>query len=303
MVRRRASTSPLVQSKVRGIFPTEQSVGVIPLGWVEQAMARGRDWADSGADPETIPGRFVLGIDVAYSGEDETCFAHRHGDVVTRLDRFRIADTVETANAAAAYLHRARSVAVVDVLNIGAGVFDQLRRWKVEGRIEARAIAFNASGGSTRLDHIGAFKFRNNRAAAWWNLRDKLDPSKGSRICLPNDERLKEELVTVKYEHQGAGVIKIESKDEIRRRMGRSTDSADAVIQSFWIPGETVNLREANLNWRASDPAEQVRAGIIPWEGYSPINEATFAAPGEGRGARNALDEFMEAFPGAGSGW
>ena len=28
----------------------------------------------------------------------------------------------------------------------------------------------------------------------------------------------------------------MESKDDIRKRLGRSTDSADAVIQAFWTP-------------------------------------------------------------------
>jgi len=30
------------------------------------------------------------------------------------------------------------------------------------------------------------------------------------------------------------GRIKVESKDEIRKRIGRSTDDGDAVIQAFW---------------------------------------------------------------------
>jgi len=30
------------------------------------------------------------------------------------------------------------------------------------------------------------------------------------------------------------GRIQVESKDDIRKRLGRSTDSGDAVIQAYW---------------------------------------------------------------------
>jgi hypothetical protein len=31
------------------------------------------------------------------------------------------------------------------------------------------------------------------------------------------------------------GKVQVESKDEIRKRLGRSTDSGDAVVQAFWV--------------------------------------------------------------------
>ena len=54
------------------------------------------------------------------------------------------------------------------------------------------------------------------------------------------------------------GVIQIESKDEIRKRLGHSTDSADAVIHAFWIDGAPVHAGPgagAAVPWqRSSDP-------------------------------------------------
>lgn len=37
------------------------------------------------------------------------------------------------------------------------------------------------------------------------------------------------------------GIIQVESKDEIRKRLGRSTDAGDAVVMAFWPerPGES----------------------------------------------------------------
>jgi hypothetical protein len=76
---------------------------------------------------------------------------------------------------------------------------------------------------------------KNCRAAAWWNLRELLDPSAGSIVALPPDDELLGDLTAPKAgEPQSGGKIKIESKDEIKKRIGRSTDRADAVVQAFW---------------------------------------------------------------------
>lgn len=286
-VRRRADQSPLIQAKVRGIFPTSTATGVIPLGWVEYAINRWRDWKDGGGTIADMrdPTDKVLGVDVAYTGQDETVIAVRHGEIVTELHRYRHADTQETAEYAAAHMHEPGTVAVVDIIGIGAGVFDSLRRWHraanpVTGeRLAGRSIAFNASAASHKSDMIGEFRFRNDRAAAWWHMRELLDPSRGSRIMLPDDERLKEELVAVKYELL-IGVIKVESKDDIKARLGRSTDTADAVIQAFWTKGRTaVALGEDTGQLQRPQP-NAPRHGIVDYkvngQTYKPLTEADF---------------------------
>lgn len=291
-VRRRAEQSPLIQAKVRGIFPTNTATGVIPLGWVQYAVNRWNDLPRHLVDSERghagsidiaamrQPSSKVVGVDVAYTGADETCIAIRHGEIVTALHRYRHADTQETAEYAAAHLSEPDSLAVVDVIGIGAGVYDSLRRWHrkanpVTGqRLPGRAIPFNASAASVKTDKIGEFRFRNDRAAAWWNMRELLDPSRGSMIALPDDERLIEELVAVKYEHL-IGVIKVESKDEIKVRLGRSTDTADAVIQAFWTRAfssiDALFPPDGDpLALQAIDRVPEV----IRYPGYTPISQA-----------------------------
>lgn len=287
LVRSRCEASSLFQAKVRGVFPSGSSEGVIPLGWVQMAVNRWHDWHDNteiaryeNQRPVAIPGRTVVGIDVAGGGEDETAFAIRNGNVVRKIDRFRLADTTETVTAATQHLMEPGSMGVVDVIGIGAGVYDMLRKMKNEGTIAAQVIPFNASAATPRKDLIGQFKFRNDRAAAWWHFRELLDPSRGSQICLPDDERLIEELVAVRYEHFVGGVIKIESKDDIRKRLGRSTDSADSVIQSFWIEG---------LDGKSVGEA-------IP---YATATSTATYGQAEGQPARFTPDDF-EAEPGFG---
>lgn len=235
-IRTETSGSAIFTAKVRGQFPTSASSdSVIPLAWVQRAMER---WKDQQANPGLrTPGAYVLGIDVARSGEDQTVFAHRYGSMITKIERMRVDDTMAIADRAAATLHEPGSTVVVDVIGIGAGVYDALRRYRNDGTTVAAAIPFNAAARTPRKDGIGQFKFLNDRAAAWWNLRDALDPSRGSNIALPDDEQLMEELIAPRYGFNVGGTIKIEGKEDIRKRIGRSTDSADAVIAAFWPAG------------------------------------------------------------------
>jgi len=284
MVRRRCAANPMFTAKVRGRFPDAGTTGVIPLGWVTAAVYRWHDWDEAGRPQlPLMAGRRVVGIDVARGGDDETVIAERRGQVITELTRSSVADVVETADQMAAWCHEAQSLAVVDVIGIGAGVFDTLRRYKREGLIVAQPIAFNAAASSTRISRVGNFRFRNDRAAAWWRLREALDPSRGSTLCIPDDEELLQELTTVQYRYLVGGIIQIESKDDVKKRIGRSTNAADAVIQSFWTPGEVIDEDgDSAIEWRDTTKAERAVAGVVDWEGYDRFREADVMGSGLG---------------------
>ena len=68
-------------------------------------------------------------------------------------------------------------------------------------------------------------------------MRELLDPARGSTLMLPDDDRLIGELAAPKWTVHNDRVIVVESKDEIRKRLGRSTDRADAVISSYFTSG------------------------------------------------------------------
>jgi uncharacterized protein YdiU (UPF0061 family) len=46
-------------------------------------------------------------------------------------------------------------------------------------------MPFTASAQSNRRDQSGAYSFRNDRSAAWWNMRELLDPARGSTLMCP----------------------------------------------------------------------------------------------------------------------
>ena len=78
--------------------------------------------------------------------------------------------------------------------------------------------------------------FVDKRAAAWWGMREMLNPANGMNVALPPDDELTGDLTAPRWWVTSGARIRVESKDELRKpdRLGRSTDCADAVIMAFW---------------------------------------------------------------------
>lgn len=220
--------SAVYQNRVLGEFASAEEDGIIALAWIERANQRWLAWADKGKPlPEQMT---AVGVDVARSGEDKTVLALRYGDIITELRRYAKEDTMETTGRVKAVLSHG-GVAIVDVIGIGAGVVDRLREMK------ERVAAFNAGAGTDRKDCSGELGFSNMRSAAWWNLREMLADENGE-IALPPDDMLTGDLTAPKWRPMSGGRIQIESKESIKKRIGRSTDDGDAVVQAFMPPIE-----------------------------------------------------------------
>lgn len=257
LLAKQARESSLFTAKVRGEFPNSDTEGVVPLGWVEAAMQRYQDWQEKGS-PEPL-GSIVLGVDVAREGEDDTCIAVRQGDCVKEVRRYKRADTMETTGyvAAAISLDPDSTVAVVDVIGVGGGVVDRLRE------LDMPNVPFNAAKSAKGLtDRTGEFQFTNLRAAAWWNMREMLDPSRNSRIMLPPSETLKADLTSPRWKVLSGGKIQIEAKDDIRKRLGRSPDEGDAVVMAHWLDAGLGTGEPDVLDWMDGAPPDVTSWGV-----------------------------------------
>jgi hypothetical protein len=69
-------------------------------------------------------------------------------------------------------------------------------------------------------------KFENRKAEIFWVLREDI---RDKRISLPDDKELINQLCSIKYSYTRKGKIKIESKDEMKKRGLRSPDKADSL--------------------------------------------------------------------------
>src|SRR5262249_22325894 len=87
------------------------------------------------------------------------------------------------------------------------------------------------SGASLAKSRNRQLGFYNKRAEAWWRMREELDPDQdsGSVLALPPDASVKADLAAPRWEMTVRG-LKIEDKNQIRRRLGRSPDEGDAIV-------------------------------------------------------------------------
>jgi hypothetical protein len=214
--------SAVFQNRVLGEFASSDEDGVIPLAWIERANQRWQEWNESEKKEEFTS----VGCDIARSGEDKTVLALRFGNVICELRRYSKSDTMQTTGQITGIMNvYKKGIALIDIIGIGAGVFDRLKE------NEINAIAFNASEHTNMKDRSGELGFINCRASGWWNLRELLQ---NEEIALPPDDKLTGDLTAPHWRVVSGGKIQIESKDDIKKRLRRSTDDGDAVVMAFY---------------------------------------------------------------------
>lgn len=223
--------SPLFQVRVRGNFPTQAENTVIGLGLVEAARAR------HAAQEDAPTGAFTLGVDVARFGDDSTVLQPLFGTyplpprVHAKQDNVEVAghvmDLVEELRAAHDYPVSAGAVRVkIDDLGNGGGVTDHLRHSERARELDITVLPVTVSEAATSE---GYSKLRDQ---LWFALRDWL--KEGGQ--LPPDSHLEGELVAVKYNFDTQGRSKVEPKADLKKRMGRSPDRADALALAVYDP-------------------------------------------------------------------
>lgn len=259
--------SAVYQNRVLGEFAASDSDAVVPLAWVEAAVERWHAWVDAGR-PVVESGRQVLGVDVARSGADKTVFAFRAGDVVTGLVEHAKRDTMAVTGLVQAALTAAGSwfgttgvpTPVVDTVGVGAGVYDRLRE------LGYRVMPFTGSAGTKVRDSSAQFGFTNVRSAALWTVREALDPAGDSQVALPPDDMLLGDLTAPRWSIT-TGVppkIRVEAKEDVAARLGRSPDWGDAVAMALFAD---------QLRGRSQHAAA---VGVLPATSPSPLGAAAY---------------------------
>ncbi|MES1989027.1 MAG: hypothetical protein V4440_13545 [Pseudomonadota bacterium] len=122
----------------------------------------------------------------------------------------------------------------IDVIGIGAAVYDGMRRMLMNVESSRRVIGFNASHGSDARDKSKILGFQNQRSEWYWRLREALDPANGLTLCLPPDQELLADLCAPRYEVRN-GRICVEPKEDIVERIGRSPDKGDSLLYAFVV--------------------------------------------------------------------
>jgi hypothetical protein len=220
--------SAVYQNRVLGNFAASDEDAVIPLAWLERSNER---WL-ARRDSDDWGRFFGVGVDIGRGG-DPSVIAHRFDHVtrnraITKLEHFHEADIMPVTGRVSNILRsNYNSKAVVDVTGIGAGTVDRLRE---QDDIADKVYAFIAGGKVAKKDESGELGFADMRSAGYWEVRELLA---ADTIDLPPDDNLTGDLTTPKYTYKSGGVIQVEKKEDIKKRLGRSTDDGDAVIMIF----------------------------------------------------------------------
>jgi hypothetical protein len=165
-----------------------------------------------------------MGIDAARYGADRTVFAYRQGNSLVNYEVFTKQDTNTTAKIAIERLKEKEipaSHTACDVIGLGAGVVDTMR---AQGYYIAE---YNAAEAPDQW--ASTFQFKNRRAQTYWNLREGFQNSAYKVI---NDPDIIKELTNIRYKVENK-CISIETKDDIKKRLGFSCDLADAVCIAY----------------------------------------------------------------------
>lgn len=229
--------------RVLGEFPKSDDDTIIPMDLLESAKHR-----DTRAY-EDAP--IIWGLDVARFGSDSSVLCKRQSNVVHTLERWRNLDLMQLTGAVVAQYeacdHKNRPAEIlVDSIGLGAGVVDRLRELKLPAR--GINVSESPAMGATYL---------NLRAELWHKAKAWLE----KRDCkIPNNEDLIGELATVRYTFTSNGKIKIESKDDIRRRGLKSPDMADAFVLTFAADAATISWGSSS-SW--NKPIKRLIRGLV----------------------------------------
>lgn len=217
---------PLRSQMLRGDFEAgmeDDPWQVIPTAWVEAAMARWRKRSPRGE-------MMSIGVDVARGGKDNTIMATRHKtpDTDYWFDELHVHPGRETPNGnivAGLVIgeRRDRAPIHIDVIGVGASPYDVLNTAGLD------VYGVNVSEKATATDKSGRLTFMNLRSQLWWQMREMLDPTADNGIALPDDKDLLAELCAPMWELSGM-TIRVESREDIVERVGRSPDRATAII-------------------------------------------------------------------------
>jgi len=206
---------------------------VNPSAWIEAAQAR---WTPDGG--ARVP-MTTLGVDVAQGGAADTVLAPLHGTWFGPLTKRRGIDTTNGPAVAALVVEAIRDGAQVNI-DLTGGWGGSARDHLVAQGIRVEPVVF--SGASSGRSRDGLLTFLNKRTELWWTFREALDPVTGEGIALPPDKRLAAQLAAPTWKLRGNTIV-IESKEDLAKRIGSSTDDADAVILAWYQRQEALRRR------------------------------------------------------------
>ncbi len=210
-------SSPLFISKVRGEFPTHNINSVFPWDLVTQAGKGKPIKTPAHARPSLV-------VDVARSGQDEAAGYAISNGMARLVFSYETCDLMELTGACASWgRDNPGCDIIIDANGMGAGVHDRLREqsFKVRGFY----------GGARARDPK---RYANARAEAAFDLQEAFR-SDALKFKAEVEALLSSELVSVTWEFNSKGLIKLTSKEDMAKNGVASPNRADCLMMYAWM--------------------------------------------------------------------
>ncbi|MDF1510584.1 DEAD/DEAH box helicase family protein [Robertmurraya sp. DFI.2.37] len=252
LIRKYGKDSDAVRVRVYGGFPKSEPDVFIPLEMAETATE---------TIVEPIERVLYIGADIARYGDDETVIAPRIGGKVFDLRGYNKQSTtkttgriIQTAREFIAEYPQIHEIVIrIDDDGVGGGVTDELMEFTRTESFPVPIRVVPMGNGRVAEDNE---HYDNRGTEMWAAIRDLLQANisaylQGTQaeIQLPKDEKLISQLTTRKYHMTSKGKVKLERKEDMKKRGLQSPDRADALALAFAPEKEMQWATERPTGW------------------------------------------------------
>lgn len=234
LIQRFGYDSNVVRVRVRGLFPKQEDDVFIALQLIEAAVKLELD--ENSQEVEYAPDRIDIGVDVARFGDDDTVIAQKYDKIIPDLLIRHGQNTMRTVGDIVCLYrelmdrHPAYSDYVyvkIDDTGVGGGVTDRLKELKNDPEEKLDRLVIVPVNFAKKAPKSKSAKHYDDIVTWMWaNVRDLME---SEEVKLPDDSVMVGEFSTRKYYFISNGKMRLESKEELKKRGLSSPDRADAI--------------------------------------------------------------------------
>jgi len=196
--------------------------------------------------PNVVQRRIVVSVDPARFGDDECVIT---GGVSGRVVKKTVLPMSSAPEVCSHTLQMVKLIGanhiIIDADGLGGPIADFLRKLK-PNRVELQEVY--GQGKPEDEEH-----YANNRTEIFFYAKDQAEKGYCS---IDDDDYLKEELLEPTYEFNMRGRMQLEKKDDIKERLGRSTNRADSWVMNIWAQKSSAIVRTQDA-WREDGEEEE----------------------------------------------
>lgn len=164
----------------------------------------------------------LIGCDPSRYGDDRTAIVWRRGRVVYKVRLLKDKSTMQLAGILAKIIDSDKPEKLfIDIVGLGVGTYDRLEELGYGDVV----VGVQASEKAAEDD-----LYYNKRAECWTRMRDWFA---AKPVRIPDSDEFQADLVEPGYTYDSNSRIKIEKKEDIKKRGGLSPDIGDALSLTF----------------------------------------------------------------------